>query len=1127
MSSHKRWAAMLPRGSALSTIVLVVLVSSFGGHALQAKPIEQTNHADKVAIADWNALGQVGRTQGITSLSAQDTIYFGGTVWAADSSRWEAIQDSCWTFDTGVGSHYDHSDPHVDPFKDPSLHAYMEGWVGLDHRRAPLNPYFRRLTESEFTGTSCVGASGGLQGSGSLFAGVLSQEANLLCYASGVGYGNNWDVSVEKQLGPYIGGSVTLSYHYSTETEPGFDYAYCEVDTSANGDWVDIDSFTGLQAGVGGGLLMQGSELPFTTGGNIKIRFRVGSDGAYSDEDGFFPTDCGAFSVDNVSLIGALVDHSDFESGPDGWILGEPPSSFADDWSDIVSLNDLPMAQAPCECALRDSVLVFQDSLGGHSKFKDNVAVSPWIDLKAAGLVGVPGKFIQSDMYAELSLLNRVFAQFQVQWYPRTCPNTGTATLSEWTSNGFVYYFGGLPSCGSPFIGSPTRIDFSHIIDPGAEQMRIAVGVVNRCGCCCEFFGSNSTPWYDNIKLGVYGSPDAPIIAATQTDEALDSFPQNGTLQLDAPGRVDMNDVKGSNRPEPSTSLGDTLVVRGGGQGAGGNTNTEVYIQFTAQFGPGTLQQAANTWLTSHTLEGVWDGVPWFSARMDTAEQGGVVITESKGGYAWMTAYHENDPMFSSSDRALDPGDLDPNGNVNRLLNDIFPEGQNGLLTMGTRINYFYKTRYTDAFGVPTTGVWFTFPDTTGGQYLEVEILPSSAASDSTWNCFLYVDHDNRDAQATIEGALGAVLGAGASANYEQTAWDRYDVTAPESGQASFGRPINTQYGASAVQAFAYNTILWDSGKGADFNLMDEDASVLIPWLTLGGLPTQNLYLSGDNLASSITTAAANDPSAYNLLTHWLGVSSTCSTVRDADCPAGSSVDDVACAGLVPAAGSMVGNDGLVVLQGSGCPDRRAYDVLGLAVGSAGTPQGDESYSMPIKGTVDYHSVTNEDLGTNDFKTVFDGGSLEQRRDLATCSDSQVQVEDRLSRVLNWFGYNGNEYCSDLTASLSAPTQDKTDMTLAPTLSNFSPNPLLLGGGKLSFNLAEDGHATVDIFDVNGRVVTTIFNGMAVEGLNEVSWDGRDAQGSAVASGVYFYQLRTSSGAPISRKMLVIRNGGR
>ncbi|HET9234043.1 MAG TPA: hypothetical protein VFP10_07900, partial [Candidatus Eisenbacteria bacterium] len=39
-----------------------------------------------------------------TNFAIGETIFFGGTHWAPDSMRWEAVKDSVWTFDTGVGS---------------------------------------------------------------------------------------------------------------------------------------------------------------------------------------------------------------------------------------------------------------------------------------------------------------------------------------------------------------------------------------------------------------------------------------------------------------------------------------------------------------------------------------------------------------------------------------------------------------------------------------------------------------------------------------------------------------------------------------------------------------------------------------------------------------------------------------------------------------------------------------------------------------------------------------------------------------------------------------------------------------------------------------------------------------
>jgi hypothetical protein len=110
------------------------------------------------------------------------TTYFGGAVWAADSMRWEAIRDSVWTFDTGVGSSIvgSSSYPYVNPFKLPGLHATMEGWVGIDNSYSVL-PYFRRLTAADPRwGSPCVGAPAGLGGDYSFWCGLFPERPPAL-----------------------------------------------------------------------------------------------------------------------------------------------------------------------------------------------------------------------------------------------------------------------------------------------------------------------------------------------------------------------------------------------------------------------------------------------------------------------------------------------------------------------------------------------------------------------------------------------------------------------------------------------------------------------------------------------------------------------------------------------------------------------------------------------------------------------------------------------------------------------------------------------------------------------------------------------------------------------------------
>ena len=66
------------------------------------------------------------------------------------------------------------------------------------------------------------------------------------------------------------------------------------------------------------------------------------------------------------------------------------------------------------------------------------------------------------------------------------------------------------------------------------------------------------------------------------------------------------------------------------------------------------------------------------------------------------------------------------------------------------------------------------------------------------------------------------------------------------------------------------------------------------------------------------------------------------------------------------------------------------------------------------------------------------------------------------------------------------------------------PNPFN-PEGTLTFSTSRPGRVMVRLFDIQGRLVRTLMDGAsAPAGRHEVRIDGRDAQGVALASGVYF-----------------------
>ena len=1024
------------------------------------------------------------------SLSAMvDTIRYGGTVWAEGSARWEAVRGSSWTFDTGTGSSLNIG---LNPNKPIGYHQSMEGWIGQDQTVNPL-PYFRLSTE-------CA-----ISGSYSFWAGVNAVEANALCYGGGAGYGNNWSLLIRKFFAYSGAGSVNFQFDYRVEAEPPYDRLCVAVDTSGAGvaDPVVVAEFTGVSAGTFARQLLPGDGMRFEAG-PVAILFIASSDGAYSDEDGLYPTACGLAVVDNVQLSGGITDFSNFESSANGWSQVIPTVGIGD-YSDLLSLSDLPPPASFCPCGVSDSVLVFFDqNWGGHPLGQDNLALSPWIDLLAGGDVGKPGHLVFYDVYAELPLANYVFPQIVVRSYPSLCPVTGLVTISPFRESCSGTYYGEAPFCSAP--DHPQAVDVSCLVGPMAEEVQIGVGVVNLCGIAefgpiCSGL-TNSTPWFDNISFGVYGSPNCPLVRTIPCERFQDNFAADGTLNPAAPGRIDVNHLKNRLLLASGAILGDTLVACGDGG------NTEVRLVFRVTPGPfvngAALATTAARWTPEPGLTAQYGG-NWYSARMDTAQQG----RQLRYGW-WMTAYHEADPGYMATDTSPDPNDQD-----RASINDMVPDH---IFTPGSRIDYFVTSRYLPPDPRNPTGLyWCTDPDTTSGTFYEVEVLPSSMAADSSWNCTLYVSHhgecDSYQKYLEESGLTGS-LGLGGN-NFEGTRYDRYDRQGASPTQISFGRPLASRVGCSLTQAFAYRNIAWHSGDQSSRALTNEDAYILDPWLRLQALGGNRFWGSGSDLASSMHL----EPATRNFLNNTLGVVRTCRTIRDNTCPPpDSGTDPTTCMPTAGVGGAHFSSSVSPFAGGSNCSSAGSFDLLAVnpLVGSA---MGQLSY-MKLGTPYNYMSVTNWNTLDADYKTVLDGAPVGRLRSDSFCIDPGASLA-RTDDVLTWFG-------SDLICSLRPGLVDAPEPATPPapehrlTLGNAYPNPMaprtripfLVGRGSAP--------VTLQIYDVTGRLVRTLASGPLAVGPHEVDWDGRTEDGALAPAGLYFYRL-SSAEIVLARKLILMR----
>ena len=70
------------------------------------------------------------------------------------------------------------------------------------------------------------------------------------------------------------------------------------------------------------------------------------------------------------------------------------------------------------------------------------------------------------------------------------------------------------------------------------------------------------------------------------------------------------------------------------------------------------------------------------------------------------------------------------------------------------------------------------------------------------------------------------------------------------------------------------------------------------------------------------------------------------------------------------------------------------------------------------------------------------------------------------------------------------------------------PNPF--GGSTIiRYSLTERTQVKIEIFDLSGKRVKTLFNAHQEKGEHQEEWDGKDREGNKAPSGIYFYRLQS------------------
>jgi len=119
------------------------------------------------------------------------------------------------------------------------------------------------------------------------------------------------------------------------------------------------------------------------------------------------------------------------------------------------------------------------------------------------------------------------------------------------------------------------------------------------------------------------------------------------------------------------------------------------------------------------------------------------------------------------------------------------------------------------------------------------------------------------------------------------------------------------------------------------------------------------------------------------------------------------------------------------------------------------------------------------------------------------------------------WAHNHNTYAGTIDVTGVGISEPEGGIVYFNSLNPVSPSPAF-SSAVISFSLAQAGPARVDVFDITGRIVTTLTRDELTSGSHSLLWNLEDNSGRIVPSGLY--HVRISSGSfTASTGMIVIR----
>jgi hypothetical protein len=103
----------------------------------------------------------------------------------------------------------------------------------------------------------------------------------------------------------------------------------------------------------------------------------------------------------------------------------------------------------------------------------------------------------------------------------------------------------------------------------------------------------------------------------------------------------------------------------------------------------------------------------------------------------------------------------------------------------------------------------------------------------------------------------------------------------------------------------------------------------------------------------------------------------------------------------------------------------------------------------------------------------------------------------------------------------NAVDDNPTTLPDAFTLAQNYPNPFN-AKTTINYSLINESPVNLAVYDLGGRKVAQLVDGVQEAGDHRLVWDGTDSEGKVVSTGIYFYRLE-ANGQSVTKRMTLLK----